>query len=67
MQKRGKDKLTEELGITVENESEDDHSTDIFTRLEETSRPSSNKAIDTGKVRVNAFGMHESSLPMTIE
>jgi hypothetical protein len=31
--REGKDTLTQELGITVENEREDDHSADIFTRL----------------------------------
>jgi hypothetical protein len=31
--REGKDTLTQELGITVENESENDHSADIFTRL----------------------------------
>ena len=33
--REGKDTLTQELGITVknENENEDDHSADIFTRL----------------------------------
>lgn len=31
--REGKDILTQELGITVENENESDHSADIFTRL----------------------------------
>ena len=31
--REGKDTLTQELGITVENEHQNDHSTDIFTRL----------------------------------
>jgi hypothetical protein len=31
--RKGKDTLRQELGITVENESENDHSADIFTRL----------------------------------
>jgi hypothetical protein len=31
--REGKDILTQELGITVENEKEDDNSADIFTRL----------------------------------
>jgi pyrrolidone-carboxylate peptidase len=31
--REGKDTLTQELGITVEDEGENDNSTDIFTRL----------------------------------
>jgi hypothetical protein len=31
--REGKEILTQELGITVENESENDNSADIFTRL----------------------------------
>ena len=31
--REGKDTLTQELGITVDNENENDHSADIFTRL----------------------------------
>lgn len=33
MVQEGKDILTQELGITVGNENENDHSADIFTRL----------------------------------
>ncbi len=31
--REGKDTLTQELGINVENENENDHSADIFTKL----------------------------------
>jgi tRNA 2-selenouridine synthase SelU len=31
--REGKDTLTQELGITVENEHQNDHLTNIFTRL----------------------------------
>jgi hypothetical protein len=31
--REGKDTLTQELGITVENEHQNDHPTNIFTRL----------------------------------
>ena len=44
--------MTQELGITVENEDEDERSADIFTRSRIRNDPSYNKTIDAKKARI---------------